>query len=64
MADIYLKKGQLHAEEIIGEWIDAGTFESLYKASTVVRENDLGMDLDTTPKVQIEIQKIKKTSKK
>jgi len=61
LANIYLKKGQLQAEEVTGEWIDAGTFESLYKASTVVRENDLGMDLNDTPRIQVEIKGVKKT---
>ncbi len=61
LANIYLKNGLLQAEEITGDWIDAGTIESLYKASTVVRENDLGMDLDATPTVKVEIQKIKKS---
>jgi glucose-1-phosphate thymidylyltransferase len=42
LAKLYLKKGQLTVEQLGGEWIDAGTFESLYRASTIVRENDLG----------------------
>lgn len=57
---VYLKKGLLSAELITGDWIDAGTFESLYKAATIVRENDLGMNLDVSPKVQVKIEKIKK----
>lgn len=60
LANIYLKKGQLQAEEVTGEWIDAGTFESLYKASTVVRENDIGMDLNGAQRIQVEIRGVKK----
>lgn len=60
LARVYLKKGQLQAEKLQGEWIDAGTFESLYKASTIVRENDLGIDLDRSSNLQIEIKNIKK----
>lgn len=33
VADWYLKKGELKADIIKGEWIDAGTFDSLLKAS-------------------------------
>ena len=43
LAKKYLEKGELNAETLKGDWIDAGTFESLYKASTIVRENDLGI---------------------
>ena len=59
LANIYFKKGQLQAEILSGEWIDAGTFESLYKATTIVRENDLGMDL-SKPSLEIEIKKVRK----
>lgn len=37
----YLKRGELDVKTIEGEWIDAGTFESLHKASTWARENAL-----------------------
>jgi len=33
VADWYLKKGELKVDIVKGEWIDAGTFESLLKAS-------------------------------
>lgn len=39
----YLGKGELTAEVLKGEWIDAGTFESLHKASVVAREHKLGI---------------------
>lgn len=34
----YLEKGQIEARVIGGFWTDAGTVESLYRASTLVRE--------------------------
>jgi len=34
----YLARGELEWDELHGWWSDAGTFESLYKASTLVRE--------------------------
>ena len=39
----YLNRGELVAEEIKGEWIDAGTFESLHRASVIAREHKLGI---------------------
>ena len=33
----YLKQGQLNVDVVKGEWIDAGTFESLYRASELAR---------------------------
>jgi glucose-1-phosphate thymidylyltransferase len=37
----YLKKGQLKVDIVKGEWIDAGTFESLRKASELMRRKQL-----------------------
>lgn len=34
----YLEKGELKVDIVEGEWIDAGTFESLYRASTLARK--------------------------
>ena len=34
----YLKKGELKADIVKGEWIDAGTFDSLLRASNWVRD--------------------------
>ncbi len=34
----YLAKGELQWDKVEGWWSDAGTFESLYKASTLVRD--------------------------
>ena len=47
LVNIYFKKGELKAEKVEGEWIDAGTFESLFRASTIAREHQLGMKLPT-----------------
>ncbi len=42
--NLYLADGKLSAEIVKGEWIDAGTFESLHRASVIVREHELGMN--------------------
>ena len=34
----YLSKGELKVDIVKGEWIDAGTFESLFKASELARK--------------------------
>jgi glucose-1-phosphate thymidylyltransferase len=40
----YLARGQLEWDELQGWWSDAGTFESLYKASTLVRDGGANLD--------------------
>lgn len=55
IAKTYLKNGELQAEIIEGEWIDAGTIESLYKASTIIRDHKLG--IVTTPSLKVKLQK-------
>jgi glucose-1-phosphate thymidylyltransferase len=37
----YLKQKDLKVDIVKGEWIDAGTFESLYKASELARKKRL-----------------------
>lgn len=37
----YLEKGELQVEKVTGEWIDAGTFESLFRASELARNKVL-----------------------
>ena len=59
---VYLKEGNLSCEVVKGEWIDAGTFESLYKASAIAREYKLGIK-SLESKLNITINKIKKTAK-
>lgn len=39
----YFELGELQAEVIEGQWVDAGTFESLHRASVIVREHELGL---------------------
>lgn len=39
----YLEQGELTCSTLQDEWIDAGTFESLYHAAKVVRERKLGI---------------------
>lgn len=36
----YIQAGQMQAHEVEGYWSDAGTFESLYKASSLVRNKN------------------------
>jgi glucose-1-phosphate thymidylyltransferase len=36
--NLYIKEGKLEARYIDGEWTDAGTVESLYRASSLVRD--------------------------
>jgi len=52
----YLQKGELEAEIIEGEWVDAGTFESLHKASQIVREHHQ----KESSKLSIEVHEVKK----
>ncbi len=56
----YFELGELHSEIIEGEWIDAGTFESLHRASVIVREHELGMkgnsNLEVTVKEPLQIK--------
>ena len=40
----YLERGQLEFQQIQGWWSDAGTFESLYKAATLVRDGGANHD--------------------
>jgi glucose-1-phosphate thymidylyltransferase len=35
----YIRRGSLTSEVLKGWWTDAGTFESLYRAATLIREN-------------------------
>lgn len=39
--NVYLKSGTLTAGRITGEWIDAGTFESLFRAAEIRRQQVL-----------------------
>lgn len=39
VANWYLQRGELTFSKVEGEWIDAGTFESLYRASELARKH-------------------------
>ena len=41
VAKWYLKKGELRASTLESEWIDAGTFESLFQAAQLVRNQQV-----------------------
>jgi glucose-1-phosphate thymidylyltransferase len=55
----YHELGELTVDALNGEWIDAGTFEGLYRASTLVREKDLGIEMEA-PRVRVEIKNVKR----
>lgn len=42
----YLQKGELDVELIKGEWLDAGTFDSLLDAGNIVREKGISRNFD------------------
>ncbi|HZZ99067.1 MAG TPA: sugar phosphate nucleotidyltransferase [Candidatus Saccharimonadia bacterium] len=46
--NLYLKEGTLKVEFVPGKWLDTGTFEALYQATTVVREKELAKQAQTT----------------
>ncbi len=54
--NIYLKQAQLTAHQVKGEWIDAGTFESLHKASVIVREHELGIHKNNESSLKVKIR--------
>lgn len=56
LANIYLKQGNLKAKVLNGDWIDAGTFESLHKASVIAREHKLGFENLAHNKYQVNVQ--------
>ena len=56
--NIYLKNGELEAKIVKGDWIDAGTFESLHKASEIARNNKLNLIDKTSLKVTINQPKL------
>jgi len=46
----YIKDGTMRASFVDGEWTDAGTFESLFRASSVARKISLakqGLNAET-----------------
>lgn len=39
--NLYLQESQLDVRFVEGQWLDTGTFESLYEATTLARKNEL-----------------------
>jgi glucose-1-phosphate thymidylyltransferase len=42
----YLEMGELMVEKIAGEWLDAGTFDSLLEAGNIVKEKEIYKKFD------------------
>ena len=40
--NVYIERGQLSYDIVSGEWIDAGTFDSLLLASTIIAKRRRG----------------------
>jgi glucose-1-phosphate thymidylyltransferase len=49
----YLREGTLRSEMLSGEWIDAGTFESLFGATEMARRYTRGAELETDLKLEV-----------
>jgi len=63
--NLYLKEGKLSAEIVQGEWIDAGTFESLHRASVLAREQELGLNpMEKPGHLKVSVHPPKKVSLK
>ena len=58
----YLKNGELMSTVLDGEWIDAGTFESLHKASVIAREHKLGIK-NHGSNIQVTLKKVEELNK-
>ncbi len=48
----YVEKGELQADLLKEEWVDAGTFESLHRAATLVRQREMVVKNATTAKIE------------
>jgi len=59
--NLYLRDGKLSAELVKGEWIDAGTLESLHRASVVARDHALGLCKHDEPSLKVTIKDNQKT---
>lgn len=61
--NLYLQEAKLSAEIVQGEWIDAGTFESLHRASVLAREKELGLNqMESSVNLKIKINSPQKKS--
>ena len=57
----YLEKGELKVGMVKGAWLDAGTFDSLFEASRIVKEKKLYENFD--PAINQAIQEFNKELK-
>lgn len=48
--NMYLERGELRYDVLDGWWTDAGTFESLYRASSLIRDGGANKVEDSRPK--------------
>ncbi len=65
IANTYREMGELKVDIIEGHWMDAGTIESLYEASTIMRAHKLGLDMNKADlKVKINKLRAKRVSRK
>jgi glucose-1-phosphate thymidylyltransferase len=52
--NFYLEKGALHVSTFEGEWLDAGTFDTLLEAGRIVKEKEIYKNFD--PKIEAAIE--------
>ena len=50
LMNFYLEKGELQVSQVKGDWLDAGTFDTLLEASQIVKEKNISKNFD--PQVQ------------
>jgi len=61
LMNFYLEKGELQVSQVKGEWLDAGTFDTLLEASRIVKEKEISKKFD--PKVDKAIDEFNEEQK-
>ncbi|PIW93076.1 MAG: spore coat protein [Candidatus Moranbacteria bacterium CG_4_8_14_3_um_filter_43_15] len=61
LMNFYLKKSELQVSQVEGEWLDAGTFDTLLEASRIVKEKNLYENFD--PKIEAAIAEFNEEQK-
>jgi len=61
LMNFYLKKSELQVSQVEGEWLDAGTFDTLLEASRIVKEKNLYENFD--PKIEAVIAEFNEEQK-
>jgi len=61
LMNFYLKKGELQVSQVKGDWLDAGTFDTLLEASRIVKEKKLYQNFD--PKIEAAIAEFNEEQK-